>query len=283
MMHLDIMRSGRISFLSSGEFISTRSSVHPRRTLNHFVLLVGTNGKCRIRHDSREYVLEEGSYLLLFPEKEHAGVAPTEGNQSHFWCHFQIDDPVIAEDSVCGIAEYGRLTSHDKYRLLFKQLIDAEYRKSINEALRRRVCNAYTEIILSEIFFDIEEAQKERRENAEKKGKLLISKVKEWLRLHYREPIGLKSAAIEFGYHPDYLNEVFRKETQKTICAYLKEIRIEKAKKLLLTTDMRIKEIASAVGFEDEHYFMRAFRKEAGVTATKFRNTYFHLHINTDM
>jgi len=278
MLRLDLLHSGRVRFASSGKFVSMRGSVHPHRILDQFVLLVGIDGKCRIRHDGRDYVLEEGSYLLLFAGREHGGIAPVEGKQSHFWCHFWVDAPVVTEEEGSGIAEYGRLPSNDKYRLLFSQLIDAEYGKYADEAVRRRVCDAYTEIILGELLSDTALLPKEGAD----KGKRLIASVKEWLRLHYREEIGLESAARAFGYHPDYLNSIFRKETGKTVCAYLRGVRIEKAKKLLLDTDLRVKEIAAEVGFRDEHYFMRAFHKAEGVTASNFRNTYFHLHDNTD-
>ncbi|MBR3893930.1 MAG: helix-turn-helix transcriptional regulator [Clostridia bacterium] len=278
MLRLDLLRGGRVRFASSGKFVSMRSSVHPHRVLDQFVLLIGIDGKSRIRHDGREYVLEEGSYLLLFAGKKHGGIAPTEGKQSHFWCHFWVDSPVVTEEEGSGIAEYGRLPSNDKYRLLFSQLIDAEYGKYADEAVRRRVCDAYTEIILGELLSDTSLLLREETD----KGKRLIANVKEWLRLHYRETIDLESAARAFGYHPDYLNSIFRKETGKTVCVYLRGVRIEKAKKLLLDTDLRVKEIAAAVGFRDEHYFMRAFHNAEGVTATEFRNTYFHLHHNTD-
>lgn len=282
MLRLDLLRSGRVRFASSGKFVSMRGSVHPHRVLDQFVLLIGIDGKSRIQQDGREYVLEEGSYLLLFAGKEHGGVAPTEGKQSHFWCHFLVDHPVVTEDGTHGIAEYGKLPSHEKYRLLFRQLIDAEYGSYADEAVRRRVCDAYTEIILGELFSDTEMLQREARTDASAKSKRLIASVKEWLRLRYHEDVGVEEAAKAFGYHPDYLNSIFRRETGKTLGAYLRGLRIEKAKKLLLATDLRVKEIAVEVGFRDEHYFMRAFRKQEGVTASEFRNAYFHLHDNTD-
>lgn len=273
MLYWNIMKSGEIRFASSGHFKTQRRSLHPRRRLNCFVLLVGTSGECRIAQDDREYTLGAGDYLLLFPEHEHYGVEPTKGAQSHYWCHFWADGAVVSEQE--GVAEYGHLCEPEKIDILFRQLTDAEYGYYAEDALRKRICDAYVSIILSEIAGAATGKEKEG-------GRLMVSAVKEWVKVHSSEPITPTDVAEQFGYHSDYLTSVFRRATGKTMCAYIREVRIRRAKTLLITTDMRIGQIAAAVGFADERYFMRAFRQAEGITPTKYRNAHFNLHENNE-
>lgn len=276
MLFFDPLASGAVGFASSGHFMTLRNSTHPKRKLDHFVLLLGTEGECKIVQNGTEYTLGAGDYLLLFPNREHYGSAPTNGKQSHYWCHFYVESPRISEDaSPNAIAEFGHLASTEKYDILFRQLIDAEYGKYSNDALRKRICAAYTSAVLYELANDTEATLKTE-------GKLIISSVKEWIKLHSSERISVSDVAEAFSYNPDYLTSVFKQCTEKTVCAYINEVRVKKAKKLLITTDMRIKEIASHVGFADERYFMRVFGRLEGVSPTKYRNAYFNLHINSD-
>lgn len=272
MLHWDIENSGPIRFASSGRYITQKPSVHPRRNLSSFGLLVGVEGECRIAQDGREYALGPGDYMLLLPGHEHYGTAPTTGTQSHYWCHFYASDAGI-DETENGLAEFGHLPDPGKYDILFRQLTDAEYKKYANDALRQRICDAYTTVILGELANDMAQVHSEE-------GRLIVSSVKEWIKLRSSEAISPAMVAEQFGYHPDYLTSVFRRATGKTVCAYIKEVRIGKAKKLLITTDMKIGQIAAAVGFADEKYFMRVFRRSEGITPTEYRNVRFNLHVN---
>lgn len=276
MLYLDILKSGSPRFHSSGHFITQRPSMHPRRRMKLFVLLVGVEGQCRIAQEGREYTLGAGDYMLLFANHEHYGVAPTEGTQAHYWCHFYLDRAEVSDaEEANGIVEYGHLPDPEKYDILFRQLTDAEYGKYVDDALRHKVCDAYVSVILGELADDVAKSRSES-------GRLLVSSVKEWVKNHCAESITPSDVAEQFGYHPDYLTALFRRATGKTLCAYIKEVRVRKAKKLLITTDLRVGEVAHEVGFPDERYFMRVFRRTEGITPTEYRNAYFNLHINMD-
>jgi len=86
--------------------------------------------------------------------------------------------------------------------------------------------------------------------------------------------------ARQFHYHPNYLSQIFRAETGMTMTRYLNAVRLEKAGTLLLNSDLHIDMIAAECGFNDEKYFMKAFKRSYGVTPTEYRNVYFRLHDN---
>ena len=67
-----------------------------------------------------------------------------------------------------------------------------------------------------------------------------------------------------------YLNKIFKKIMGKTIFVYLNEIRIQHACKLLATTSMKVAAIGYRVGYQDEYYFSKVFKKYTGVSPGQY-------------
>ena len=71
-----------------------------------------------------------------------------------------------------------------------------------------------------------------------------------------------------------YLSTLFKEETGITVSQYLTKIRMKEARRLLLTSQDQVSQIAVQVGYQDEKYFMRVFKKENGLTVSEFRRLY---------
>lgn len=67
---------------------------------------------------------------------------------------------------------------------------------------------------------------------------------------------------------------MFKKETEMNFSDYLKKIRIDNAKNMLLDTEQTVEDISYAVGYSDIKYFSRLFKKLTGLTPTEFRKLY---------
>lgn len=87
----------------------------------------------------------------------------------------------------------------------------------------------------------------------------------------YALPITLEEVARHAGYSPAYFSRIFREDTGMTFKEYLNDLRVEKGKDLLRSTDLTITEIATMTGFSDQSYFCRVFRKTTGSTPEQFR------------
>lgn len=88
----------------------------------------------------------------------------------------------------------------------------------------------------------------------------------------YASELSVSRIAEEVFLTPNYISLLFKKETGRTITDYITQIRIGKAKELLLTTDLKVMEISERVGYENPHYFSTVFKKTTGLHPLKFRS-----------
>jgi len=104
---------------------------------------------------------------------------------------------------------------------------------------------------------------------AAKSGAAAIKMAARMIREHYAEPIVLAEYAESLGYTVQHLNRLFRQAYGVTMHQYLDDVRFEKSLQLL-SLDMSIQDIASALGME-ANYFIRAFKRVHGITPGQFK------------
>jgi AraC-like DNA-binding protein/ligand-binding sensor protein len=92
-----------------------------------------------------------------------------------------------------------------------------------------------------------------------------------YIRNNYHKDINLEEVAAQVGLHPVNLSKMFKKETGKKYTDYLNEVRIEASKNLLLRDDLPLVQVAFSVGFNDQSYFSKIFKKIEGVSPNKWR------------
>ena len=95
--------------------------------------------------------------------------------------------------------------------------------------------------------------------------------VQQYLYAHTRKTISAAQMAAELGYHPNYLNRVFKSSTGTTMRQYQLDLKIRKAMDMISHTDFTLRFIAQECGFDDQNYFSRLFRKRTGMSPTAFR------------
>lgn len=90
---------------------------------------------------------------------------------------------------------------------------------------------------------------------------------------YHQKDLSMKTVCSHVHLSVSYFSAIFKKEAGKTFIQYLTEFRLEKAKKLLKTSPLKTYEIADQVGYADPHYFSSLFRKQYGMTPSKYRKT----------
>lgn len=101
---------------------------------------------------------------------------------------------------------------------------------------------------------------------------LNVEKIIDYIDTNYFDVnLNISQIARHFGLHPDYITRIFKKDKGILISDYINETRIKKAKNYLRSTNMKISEIAVAVGIENLQTFNRIFKKNVGITPGNYR------------
>ena len=103
------------------------------------------------------------------------------------------------------------------------------------------------------------------------KSNSIIGLAKDYIRNNYNKDISLDDVSRAVNISPYYFSKIFKENTGENFIEYLTNIRIDKAKELLGTTEYSMKEICSMVGYSDPNYFSRSFKKNVGVTPTEYK------------
>ncbi len=269
-------------YLSCGCFVSELAFLHPRRQLDHFVLLYGLKGELPIMVDGREFCVGPDMMLLLPADSAHWGAKPSTPSVSYYWCHFSchetyalLDDGPSLNNGAYStgilLPVFAKISDPDRVILIFQQLMHIAYmRYSTPHAADYSLMSLLTE-------FCEQTAHPDPLENC---NQVNLSEIKEWIRINLKEPLTVQLVAKKFQYSPDYLSSLFRKHMGTSISRYIRDQRIQYAKELLLRTNLQVQEISSMCGYNDEKYFMRQFKAVERVSPTNFRHAYTERHLN---
>ena len=100
----------------------------------------------------------------------------------------------------------------------------------------------------------------------------IIEKAKQFIMEHLSEDLSLPKIASMLYISPNYLSKLFKKATEEGFNEYIVRKRIEKAKLLLETTNLKTNQIAMLVGYRDTNYFSLAVKKNIGMSPINYRN-----------
>lgn len=156
---------------------------------------------------------------------------------------------------------------------LFKKIIEWDLSLTVKkDKIEDQVISSITIKELKSLLLDF--TSEILDEICEKKGKQnnnYIKKAKRFIKKNYDQDISLQDIANSVYITPEYLANIFKKKTNQTIIDHLTEIRIKKAKKLLLDTNLKVYEIAEKVGYNNSRYFGRVFKKHVKNSASEYR------------
>lgn len=138
----------------------------------------------------------------------------------------------------------------DKMYVLLNTLVNAE---------RKQACE-YTRDFLDTLL----EPQSENSHE-------IVNAAKRDIMEHLSEDISVSSIAMKYYVTPNYFSRLFKRVTGEGCNEYIVRKRIEQAKSLLETTNLKTGAIAQTVGYRDTNYFSMAFKKHMGVSPTQYR------------
>ena len=111
------------------------------------------------------------------------------------------------------------------------------------------------------------------RTDEQEEGRTILQLTR-YLQEHLQEEISLNLLADTFYLSAAYISQLFKSEIGVNFLSYLTNIRMERAKKLLVSTDLPIAEVAEKSGYADYRVFAKAFKKAEGATPSQYRRDF---------
>lgn len=271
-----------VSFLN--RFAPKAEWTHFRRRNGEFILYYLLDGAMHLREGEEEFSLGPGDVFLLHPGLVHEGTKPAPCD--YYFAHFSnltlLPFP-SGEFPALGEMEDGE-AKYDMQRCLLPKRTHIE-----SPELRARLTGSFEEAIaareasqnypalwackLLEILIAVSQNSSQEalvRQNSQIPLRTLrrLEELTAYLNRHYGDKLTGKQLESMVGMNFDYLNRIFHRVNGRSIFQYLTWVRINRAKELLATTDMKLWEIAAETGFSDQFYFSRQFKKYTGTSPT---------------
>lgn len=226
---------------------------------NDYQILYVVHGECFVWHNNTEYKLEAGDYVIYFPhekqEYRYTGVTDT----LTYWIHF-------TGASVEEIFSDAHLTSGVYFAPINKS-VQSCFKKIITfHSLQKYEiqANAYLLSLISSLSLG------EGEKSASEYPQYLIDAIK-YINLNWQNPISITLLAEKACLSKSRFLHSFKENVGTSAYSYIVNIKIEKAKELLLSTDMNISTVAETVGYSDSLYFSRLFKKHIGISPKEYR------------
>ncbi|WP_245600144.1 helix-turn-helix domain-containing protein [Paenibacillus harenae] len=137
------------------------------------------------------------------------------------------------------------------------------YRELLGQASMSDIVRWFEHVILAS------SAYIERELSA--KGNQHIARAVEMIEQDYAKDLSLHSVAEQLKLNPAYISRLFKQITGDTFVDYLKEVRLERSKELLLGGGTKIGEVGRLVGYSNSYYFIKVFKERTGLTPGEYR------------
>lgn len=224
----------------------------------------------------RDYMPGRFLYVYVYPELKKEQGLGKEGAQSDFWMNieFMTDDAEFREGmrQICS-----SVSSNEERTILFYRLnlYWAEFSgKDITQFFQevegfkwwyqwKEWCEGLRDMVLERVGSG---GTEERVRNVQE-----IHRAMNYIREHMDKEISLRELLQFTGMSKSHFSKNFKQITGKTFISYLNDIRIEAAKKYLVETRQPVSWIVEQVGFGDEHYFRKVFKRDTGLSPRAFR------------
>lgn len=271
--------------VTAGHAVWRPGMQHFRRSFAVYDMIFIRSGTFYMTEEDREYTLRAGDLLTLEPGKTHWGHHPVDTFTDVYWIHFVhscqprlVDSgdipwsqvfPSGTDADLAPVPQLMYVPKHARLDLdmltpLLDEIILLHRSLTLRNALR-------VHALAGELFNRL---QSQISARVRSRAYWLCERVIQYLHEHVSEPFDSRHMERELHYDFDYMSRCLKQYTNMTPLQYKHHLQIERAKSLLLQTDLSVKEIAERAGQPDSNYFVRLFRKHVGVSPGRYRSLY---------
>jgi AraC-like DNA-binding protein len=237
---------------------------HADRVMPVHELIAVQSGTLPIAEDERRFLVRRGQWVLLQAGRRHYGYDDLGPDTWFYWVCFGYGppDPETVEFAVLRGVQTGPVARPDRLRTLFEHLLEDQEAGILTLPAAR----GFLSLILAEILLQPAGADGERG------AADLATRAAGLIADHLTDPeLSTARIADALVCNADYLGRAFRVAFAETPTDHIHRLRIDRARMLFRSTDRSIERVAAEVGFSDDRYFRRIFKRRVGLTPGQFR------------
>ncbi|ETY72697.1 AraC family transcriptional regulator [Lactiplantibacillus fabifermentans T30PCM01] len=272
-----------VEYLKSGLFTAELGWKHHRMTHSADTeLIIGVSGQVHLKVGQDAFTVGQGDILTVFPYETISCARPTTTPSKFIWIHYVQPRPTkvmypttwpkTTNDRAL-LPRFIHLKRFSQTIIASRQLLDLTHdpESFVNTK------NYQTSLVILTIANAVN-----RQMHQQISHQTSINEVCEWIRINVATQPSVAQIAAHFFLNPDYLNRLFKRETGSTITTYIRNLKIEYAKLLLLSTHQSIQDVCEHAFFNDAKYFARVFRASTNLAPSQYRQAYTHTFLNNN-
>ena len=260
--------------LSAGDPYPTRGhadgyffEMEKGRVLNEYQMLYLVEGEGFFRSAHHALTpIKAGDIFLLFPDEWHS-YGPQPGSRwKSYWIGFKgknMDDRVAE-----GFLSKDKPIYHVGFSSKILELYDSALRAALEEGAYSQQLMAGIVNHLVGLMYSLERNIQLNKNHAHVE---MIGRARLRIRKTLESNFTIQQLAEEMGMSYSNFRKLFKEHTGMAPALYQQDLRLQRAKELLSTTDLSIKEIAYALNFDSPDYFSSKFRAKTGMKPSEFR------------
>ena len=240
------------------------------RPIGQHVLIYCMEGEGWFRIDGNIYKVRANQYFILPPNRPHSYGADKEHPWTIYWIHFTGPHASIYSE---GMQQPHDIQPSLNSRISERQHIFEEIFSTLEHSTELESLR-YASSLLHYYLASMRYLSLYRNASpiaARQSAVSLLDAVRHYMQENLERRITLEQIASYTGYSPSHFSLLFKQQTGESPLAYLNRLKIERARQLLKTTDMRINQICHKIGFDDSYYFSRLFKQQVGVSPKQYR------------
>lgn len=255
-----------MNYPSAEHPLSYRFLSHKGRVLDEYQLVYISRGRGSFASDSfRRDEIREGTMFLLFPGEWHSYAPDPQTGWCESWIGFLGSnmDNRRAAGFFSPRKPIFRVGVKEEILALFKQAVKVSQQQGVG----------YQQTLAGIVNMLLGMSYVEDRMSSYDSVSETINRAKIYMQESLSSEVSYEKIAQEVGMSYSWFRRVFKDYTGFSPAQYLCELRISKAKELLIQTDLSCQQIAYETGFETPAYFNAVFRKKTDMTPAQYRKS----------
>lgn len=257
-----------IEILTGGSYTGCSSWNKKRSEIDNCLkIYLLTSGSLCLFEGGKEFLLEENK--LYFINGNKLTYQSCTGSFSTYWLHFVPKDLIVRQGLfsmplVTELSQEGGFSQHVLPHIeSFISANSSSYQSFYLESLR---IQTFLQTVIIQLLEQYPWENMEQIANIQR-----IDSAIQYINNHFTEIIKLADLARECCMSPNYFHKLFTAALQTTPANYISLLRMNTALQLLVNNKYSIKEIAFQLGYSDDAYFSRVFKKYYGITPGEYK------------